>query len=426
VNRGEIIAANPLPEYLRQRGFSFFPAGANFVTHKCPVAEHRGFHRCVTVDAAKNVFHCNDCEKGGSIIDWIALEENITAAAAMQKLGAARNGSTPKPEWKISYTYDYTDASSNLLYQVCRVVPKDFRQRRPDGSRGWIWNMRGVERVLYHLPEVLRANTVCVTEGEKDADTLRKLGFTGTCNSGGAKKWRDEYSEVLHGKDVLIFGDDDADGRKHVELVKKSLTGKAKSITEITFPAHDISDFVRSFPPLDEAKAAVTKLIEQAKAAAPRVEQPGIARVSPPQTPIKIDEWRKVIADNFPTLAKPAEICVSVEAQLLLNDVVNPFAVGLVDVPSAGKTILLNIFNVEPLCYATDHFSPAAFVSHATNKKREELPSVDLLPRIRFKTMIVRDLEPKESVWSPKLMLAESISTVSNCQIDSQGQMEAR
>jgi 5S rRNA maturation endonuclease (ribonuclease M5) len=395
MTRENIIASNPLPDYLRGRGFSLFPAGPNFVTNVCPVEEHRKFHRCVTIDTAKNVFHCNDHKVGGSLIDWVALEENITAAEAMRKLDGGRNGAST-PEWKISRTYDYTDASGNLLYQVCRLVPKDFRQRRPDGSGGWVWNMQGVERVLYHLPEVLKTNTVCVTEGEKDADNLCKLGFTATCNSGGAKKWRDEYSEVLRGKDVLIFGDDDEEGRKHVEQVTGSLQGKAKSITETKFGAHDISDYIKSFPSLDEAKAAVTKLIAEAQQpkAAPIAEQPRVAKVEPPLTPTTIVEWRKVMTENFPTLARCAEICASVEAQLLLNDVVNPFALGLVDVPSAGKTILLNIFNVSPLSYATDHFSPAAFVSHATNKKREELPTVDLLPRIRFKAMIVRDLAP--------------------------------
>src|SRR5206468_2234266 len=145
---------------------------------------------------------------------------------------------------------------------------------------------------------------VCVPEGEKDADSLCKLGFTATCNSGGAKKWRDEYSEVLRGKDVLIFGDDDADGRKHVEQVTKSLQGKAKSIAEINFPAHDISDYIKSFPSLDEAKAAVAKLIEQEKQpkAAPIAEPPRVAKVEPPQTPTTIVEWREAVARNFPTL----------------------------------------------------------------------------------------------------------------------------
>ena len=52
---------------------------------------------------------------------------------------------------------------------------------------------------------------------------------------------------MLRGKDVLIFGDDDKDGREHVEQVTKSLQGKAKSITQIKFPAHDISDYIKSF-----------------------------------------------------------------------------------------------------------------------------------------------------------------------------------
>jgi hypothetical protein len=239
---------------------------------------------------------------------------------------------------------------------------------------------------------VLKAQVVCVAEGEKDCDNLCKLGFTATTNPMGAGKWRVEYGDVLRGKDALIFGDDDTDGRKHVEKVTKALQDKAKSITEIKFGAHDISDYINAFGSLDEAKAAVTKLIEEQSKTAPIGEPPRVAKVDPPQTPINIVQWREVLTDNFPTFAWCAEICASVEAQLLLNDVVNPFALGLVDVPSAGKTILLNIHNVEPVCYATDCFSPAAFVSHASNKRREELPTVDLLPRIRFKIMIVRDL----------------------------------
>jgi hypothetical protein len=41
--------------------------------------------------------------------------------------------------------------------------------------------------------------------------------------------------------------------------------------------------------------------------------------------------------------ARAAEICASVFAQLLLNDVANPFALALVDVPSSGKTITFTL-----------------------------------------------------------------------------------
>ena len=117
-------------------------------------------------------------------------------------------------------------------------------------------------------------------------------------------------------------------------------------------------------------------------------------RIEPPEEHVDFKQWQKVISENFPAYARPAEICASVIVQLLLNDVANPFALALVDVPSSGKTITLNFFDVPDLAYTTDSFTPASFVSHASNVKREELAKVDMLPRIRFRTLIVRDLAP--------------------------------
>jgi len=87
---------------------------------------------------------------------------------------------------RIVATYDYTDEHGKLLYQVLRLEPKSFRQRRPDGCGGWIWK-KGPHQVLYRLPEVLEAPIVFVTEGEKDVETLRDNGFCATTNAGGAK-----------------------------------------------------------------------------------------------------------------------------------------------------------------------------------------------------------------------------------------------
>ena len=413
MTREKIIQDNPLTEYLRGRGFTLFPAGPNFVTNACPITEHRKFHRCVTIDTAQNLWHCNDCKQGDTVIGWVALEEKITDVEAMRKLGGGRNGSSA-PKWNIVKTCDYVDENGALLFQCVRYEPKGFSQRQPDGDGGWIEHIRGVRRVLYRLPEVLKAETVCVPEGEKDADNLCKLGFTATTNPMGAGKWRDEFSETLGGKTVFVFGDvgdPDKAGERHTEAVIQSLSGKAKSVRHIKLPVgfHDVSDFIASFASAEQAKKAITNLITAP--VPPIAEPPRVAKVEPPLTPTTIAEWREVMTENFPTHARCAEICASVEAQLLLNDVVNPFALGLVDVPSAGKTILLNIFNVEPLCYATDHFSPAAFVSHATNKKRKELPTVDLLPRIRFKVMIVRDLAPIFGAKEEELKKTLSIVT---------------
>jgi hypothetical protein len=118
-----------------------------------------------------------------------------------------------------------------------------------------------------------------------------------------------------------------------------------------------------------------------------------VAKLTRPAQAVTFGQWRAVIGENFPTLLRPAEICLSVKTQLLLNDVSNPFALALVDVPASGKTITLNFFDgATELTYTTDNFTPASFVSHASNVKREDLGKVDLLPRIRYRTLIVREL----------------------------------
>jgi len=99
--------------------------------------------------------------------------------------------------------YDYRDEATRLGFQVVRQPGKNFRQRRPDGKGGWIWNLEGVGRVLYRLPELMATgtdHTVYLVEGEKDVETLRGLGEVATTNPGGAGKWRPEYTPALHGR----------------------------------------------------------------------------------------------------------------------------------------------------------------------------------------------------------------------------------
>lgn len=120
---------------------------------------------------------------------------------------------------------------------------------------------------------------------------------------------------------------------------------------------------------------------------------PRILAVPTPDETISFSEWRGVINYNFPDLLFAAEIGLSIIAQILIKDVTNPFALVLVDVPSAGKTITINFFSeIEGLTYATDKFTPASFVSNAANVKKEKLREVDLLPRLQYKLFLIRDL----------------------------------
>jgi len=150
---------------------------------------------------------------------------------------------------RIVAAYDYRDESGRLLFQVVRIEPgkrgkkKDFVQRRPDGVGGWIWKT-GVRQVLYRLSEVLEAAIVFIVEGEKDVETLRSWGFVATCNPGGAGKWRNEYSETLAGKSVVVVPDRDEPGWAHARQVVEGIRPYAAGVVVIDLEdAKDVSDW---------------------------------------------------------------------------------------------------------------------------------------------------------------------------------------
>lgn len=118
-----------------------------------------------------------------------------------------------------------------------------------------------------------------------------------------------------------------------------------------------------------------------------------ITQITQDYEPITFTAWRDVIQSQFPDLVFPAEICASIVCQILIHEITNPFAMVLVGVPSGGKTICVNFFDaIDELTYATDKFTPASFVTNASNVKREKLDELDLLPRIKHKAFLVRDL----------------------------------
>jgi hypothetical protein len=198
--------------------------------------------------------------------------------------------SNEKKKLNITTTYDYVDKKGELLYQVCRLHPKSFRQRRPDGHGGWIWNLRDVDRVPYRLPELLAGldadRHVLIVEGEKDADRLTELGFVATCNAGGAGKWPgrawgDMYiaatwhqtGSVINGMPsrggkarpavkVCILADNDEPGRKHADEVAKSLARLDNvTIKVLELPGlrehGDVSDWLADGGTVEELKQLI-------------------------------------------------------------------------------------------------------------------------------------------------------------------------
>jgi len=194
----------------------------------CPL--HHGQRDSFAVDPDTGAWFCHSqCNTGGGIYDFEIALTGASLPAAREAVLRAVGRATPE----IVATYDYTDEAGKLLYQTVRYRPKDFKQRQPDGRGGWIWNLKGVRRVLYRLPEVIEAQVVWVCEGEKDCDALASLGLVATTNPLGAGKWRPEYSRQLAGKQVNLSPDGDDAGRAHVDKILRSLNGGSARIVEL-------------------------------------------------------------------------------------------------------------------------------------------------------------------------------------------------
>jgi len=130
----------------------------------------------------------------------------LEAILAVLELKLAISSRLPRrtaAAWRSPLPYDYTDESGELSYQVVRLAPKSFRQRRPNGRGGWTWKLGNATRVPFHLPNLIAGVTegkwIFVAEGEKDVLRLEGAGFVATSNSGGAGKFLPAFAPYFKG-----------------------------------------------------------------------------------------------------------------------------------------------------------------------------------------------------------------------------------
>jgi RecA-family ATPase len=216
------------------------------------------------------------------------ITQAVMAAAVRQGRGNSKG--------KITAAYDYTDSGGVLLYQVLRYEPKDFRQRRPNGNGGWIWNL-DTKRVVYRWPELLKYPdaTVFITEGEKDADRVAELDLCATTVATG--KWTDDCIKALTGRDVVILQDNDSAGRKKAIEAATALHGTVNSIRVVSLPGlpdrGDVSDWLDADRNHAEKFVDVCFDIPLWNPTNTKAEEPKTSSETKPALPfINISAWR--------------------------------------------------------------------------------------------------------------------------------------
>lgn len=260
----------------------------NSIKAVCPRHGDKKASLSITYDGTnrKTLIYCHAGCDTKSILDSVGL--------SFSDLGS--NSTINTQDSNIENIYPYVDESGNLLYEKIRFKNKDFRFRRYIGNNT-IWGLSaGIytetfpnsnnyspkdrpgaksitlqeqPKTLYNLPKLIYAINegypVYIVEGEKDVNSMSKLGLTATTapNGGGNgnKKWLDSYSKYFKGASVIIMPDNDKAGQdfaKEIQSKLKNYVHATKIITISDKPKGDITDWINEDHNINELKNIIS------------------------------------------------------------------------------------------------------------------------------------------------------------------------
>ncbi|MGN1086762.1 MAG: hypothetical protein ACI4Q5_06985, partial [Porcipelethomonas sp.] len=190
-----------------------------------------------------------DCKKGCTF-------SAIASAAGLAERDFFNDRSTQFQRWTKLREHIYTNPDGQT---IARKTIYD----KGNGSKTALWErfekgrylkkLNGLKVPPYHVHKLSGADTVFIAEGEKDVETLEKMGYTASTSPNGAgAKWSKAYNGFFKGKTVIVLADNDSAGRKHGAETANSLSGTASGVylipSETIYPElknkGDISDIV--------------------------------------------------------------------------------------------------------------------------------------------------------------------------------------
>ena len=216
-----------------------------------------------------NNFHCFACGKSGDIFTLYAEMNNLSLTSDFRTI----SDELSKKYHLLSSDFKKAQSRSKPLTLLRSHVYMNMNHdkiavktiyKKPDGSKTARWEryegntlvngLNGLKMPLYHVYN-LADNTkpIFIVEGEKDVETMEKLGYIATTSPNGAgSKWKSEYTPLFRDFDVVIIADNDEVGLKSATATAESVVTVARSVKLVPSqalyaslqPKGDISDIV--------------------------------------------------------------------------------------------------------------------------------------------------------------------------------------
>ncbi|MBN1763868.1 MAG: AAA family ATPase [Sedimentisphaerales bacterium] len=257
-----------------------------FITHILQQLEH--------TPKSKALFQakcpCHDDYDQSLRIDYKNGQITLTCPVGCQtddlcrRLGLTPNdlpGKDPEyPHNRLISFHDYRDEFDTLLYRVLKYESDTIKHYRPDGHCGFIYNLDGVRRVPYKLPNLIKQplDQWCfIVETEREVDRLITMKLSATCNPGGPGHWHYSYNPYFMNRKVAILPRPHEPGRHHAQELSRQLSTFARKLRIINLnripEGGDVCDWIMNF----KHGGAKETLLKKAKISledAPALETP--------------------------------------------------------------------------------------------------------------------------------------------------------
>lgn len=240
----------------------------------CPGPAHGAGDRSLSVkpdDSDQEGFRVNSFAGD----DWKECRAHVRAKLGLPEPKQKANGKSSA--WTVLGDYIYRDENGEAFLRVRKCRDESGKKQYPQShwnGNSWAKGKPDGTKIPYRLPELIAAPTTALVyfcEGEKDADTLAKIGFVATTASeGAAAKWDSGLTQYFADRHVVIVPDADRPGRAHGQKVAKAIHGVAASvrILDLYPERHDGSD-VSNFIASDTAGVRLAKEAKEAPLWAP-------------------------------------------------------------------------------------------------------------------------------------------------------------
>lgn len=258
-----------LDEFLKYFGLNGATPRNNTINVRCPC--HNDKKASLSISQGRDNRIILNCHAGcnyKNILSEVGLtEDDLFNDGRTKQKNTWRDELTRLVKMPIEAVYDYKDATGKYLYSKIRFVGKHIKYAVVDhkADRYKLGKPEGVY-TLYNLPAALKAIKkgfpVYITEGEKDVDTLKNLGFTAV-TAGSVSDWRSEFAHYFTGARVVILPDNDAPGLELKDKILKNLRAFAYSIKVVTTSKAEHGDVTDYLEAEGHTKEDLKKLISE-------------------------------------------------------------------------------------------------------------------------------------------------------------------